>query len=89
MLAHLSYKRDEFIEKGQHGWEVAKMLKLMLEQLEIFFRTLSSAAARAWFPTSDWIADSIAKADYVLRSAVPGPNRSGSHSTPATERDYG
>jgi hypothetical protein len=57
MLAHISYSRAEYISNGKHGWETAKMLALIIDQLEIFFATLAPMK-RAWFPTSEYLSDS-------------------------------
>jgi hypothetical protein len=56
MLAHLSYKRDDFIAEGNDGWEVAKMLALMLDQVEAFPAMLPPTE-RNWFPSAAEIAD--------------------------------
>jgi hypothetical protein len=69
MLAHISYKRDEFIATGNDGWEVATMLLLMLGQLESFFAMLSPTE-RAWFPTPEWIAESKSMARSVLSTVT-------------------
>ena len=73
MLAHLSYSRRLFIDGGTHGWEVARMLALMLSQLEAFC-TMLSAAHRNWFPDSEWIAKSKElAADFLLQGPIEGP----------------
>jgi hypothetical protein len=56
MLAHLSYSRGRFIATGQKGWEVAKMLKLMLGQLQVFLAKLPPTE-RSWFLPAGEIAE--------------------------------
>jgi hypothetical protein len=41
MLAHLSYRRDKYITAGDYKWMVARMLVVVLEDLQAFFGQLS------------------------------------------------
>ena len=75
MLAHLSYSRDIFIDVGNHGWQVARMLALMLGQLEAFFAMLPTTH-RSHFPNAEWIAHSKGLAsDFLLQDPVNGAQK--------------
>jgi hypothetical protein len=74
MLAHLSYSRDKFIAAGEHGWHVAKMLALMLEELEKFLALLTPNV-RQWFPSVETIAESKSCAsEFLLPYPIPDPS---------------
>ena len=71
MLTHLSYGRAEFIRDGKHVWDVVGMLKLMLGQVSAFLERLPPAR-RDLFPTADWIAEAIERADSSLPYGIAG-----------------
>ena len=48
MLAHLSYSRDKYIAAGDHKWMFARMLVVVLEEMQVFFGQLSKER-RNWF----------------------------------------
>jgi hypothetical protein len=72
MLAHVSYRRSDYIEKDQHGWDSSVMLVLILRELQKFFARLSGEQ-RGWFPS----VDSLNKLQEWAQSEI---DQRGSHS---------
>jgi hypothetical protein len=62
MLAHLTYRRAEYIRRGVGGWDVAGMTVTLLEQLERFLEQLPDNL-KAWFPSAHDISESRQRAE--------------------------
>lgn len=75
MLAHLSYRRGEFISSGQRGWHVQAMLADMLHEFNKFVKLLPLSLA-VWFPPSEWLAvrETGARQFSDHQKPTPSPN---------------
>lgn len=65
MLAHLSYKRPQYITDGNFTWPSALMTKMIIEDLMKFVDLLPNPS-KNWFPSSRVLSGYRAQADTLL-----------------------
>jgi hypothetical protein len=50
MLSHLSYLRAGHIAAGDHGWKVAEMTLVLLEEIKIFLGSIPNQRQAQFYP---------------------------------------